>query len=543
MKCSPSPRQASASLAAAAVLTMVSGLLSGCSSATEDVKPNPIEKPKPIAAAPAPPPKPKIDWDAKLEACEAKLADGDLPAAQAALAEVSASDELTDEQKERLAAAQSKLQAAKDKAESARRDQAIAQAAALIQDGDLEDAASKLSDVLTSSPTAPQKEQADKLNEKIEETRRIRRELRSAMQLLHSEKRSDVRAARSRLWQDSEVALPLLLEALQGDNPVLVGNALEVLRVFNQPERTIPAMLAVLSNPKQSACWPAAIREIEKLQSPGLGDKLLSLALAAKSPEQQVAVLTALASVEDPPRQTFLELLPLLQTDGPTLRPALWAAQRACDLHQQTDFASQRGFGGQLTSQQQQWLRELPERLRAIVAADTGQDGELGETAQAAMALGVTSRRLEAKPLPAKITRALPETPESSPELVIDGVWDTVDPEKMWRYPSGQRTMLAFDLGQERTVTGIRIWNLNQPGAAHRGWKDIEIFVSESPSLLRPVAKAVALPAPGREQAGDYSVTLSVPFVRGRYVKLEPRSVWREDGGGSGLTEIQILGY
>jgi hypothetical protein len=99
-----------------------------------------------------------------------------------------------------------------------------------------------------------------------------------------------------------------------------------------------------------------------------------------------------------------------------------------------------------------------------------------------------------------------------------------------------------LDLGREYTVTGIRLWNHNQPGAAHRGWKEVDVFVDPRPALLAPVAQGVLPVAPPTADASDYHTTLQVPFVRGRYVKLQPRSYWRADAI-SGLAEVQVLGY
>ena len=122
--------------------------------------------------------------------------------------------------------------------------------------------------------------------------------------------------------------MPLLLEALASDNPVLVENALETLRMFNQPERTVPALVGVLARPGQPACWAAAIRELHKSQYPGAGGLLLKQALSAEAPEQRAAALEALAGVPDPPPSTLVALLPLIYADGPELAAALTAEGR-----------------------------------------------------------------------------------------------------------------------------------------------------------------------------------------------------------------------
>jgi hypothetical protein len=114
----------------------------------------------------------------------------------------------------------------------------------------------------------------------------------------------------------------------------------------------------------------------------------------------------------------------------------------------------------------------------------------------------------------------------------------------MWRHALDRPGAVVFDLGAERTVTAVRIWNYNAPNAAYRGWKEIEIYVSSSPSLLDPVAEGIVAMAPGAaaEELPDYSVTIPVPFARGRYVKLQAKSQWRPETV-SGLTEVQFFGF
>ena len=121
---------------------------------------------------------------------------------------------------------------------------------------------------------------------------------------------------------------PLLVEAAQGDNPVLAANAMDMLRTLNQPARTMPILLGVLAA-DHSANWPAAVKELARLNHPGAGEPLLQLALKAKSPEQQTAALLALTSVVDPPPSTLLALLPKIYTDDATLDAALTLANEA----------------------------------------------------------------------------------------------------------------------------------------------------------------------------------------------------------------------
>jgi hypothetical protein len=89
---------------------------------------------------------------------------------------------------------------------------------------------------------------------------------------------------------------------------------------------------------------------------------------------------------------------------------------------------------------------------------------------------------------------------------------------------------------------GVRIWNLNEASGAQRGWKDVEIFVSDSPTEADSIAKGIVPPAPGAADTPDYSTLVPVPFARGRYVRLQAKKLWTTDTH-TGLSEIQVLGF
>ena len=98
-----------------------------------------------------------------------------------------------------------------------------------------------------------------------------------------------------------------------------------------------------------------------------------------------------------------------------------------------------------------------------------------------------------------------------------------------------------FDLGESKIVTGVRLWNLNEPGAPPRGWKEVTIFVGDTPSESAAAANGLVPTAPGAASPIDYSTRVAVPFVKGRYVRLQAKSLWPADAP-SGLTEVQIIG-
>ncbi len=520
--------------------------------------------PEPPEPSPSAPP---VDWTARLDEADQHLQENEFDAARGLLQSIAeAGDELDEAQQQRLTELQDTLAEQLRIRNEQRREKLLSEAQQHLKDGNLESATRNLDDVLASVPTMQQRERAGELLQRIEATRRTRRELMTQMRMLEGNDRANVRAARSRLLADADVALPLLLDALESDNPTLVANALEVLRVFNDADRVVPAMVGVLENAEQSQTWPVAIREIQRLNYPGAGPRLLELAremqpralaratargiLGGVAPSalhhlgevpcQQMAVLDALAVCNDPPQTTLIELLPLVYHDGPWLAAALRAINRAVLEHNQTDLAALRNLPDDIDLDTAEHLAALPQRLEAIVASAGAGPSPARD---AAMMLAIVTRQMAAPTLPVEgVSRHSYSSEEAPATAAADGQWNVIEVKHMWQYPAGKRPLIVLDLGEVRTVAAVRIWNFNLPGQTHRGWKDVDIFVSETPSLLTPVAHGLVPPAPGRVDVGDYSTTLPVPFVRGRYVKIEPRSVWRDDGY-AGVTEIEVLGF
>jgi len=375
--------------------------------------------------------------------------------------------------------------------------------------------------------------------ETVEPDTAVDPQLSRAVQMLASTNRDDVVAAQNLLFEKSESALPLLREATESSDPNVVMGALETLRRLDWSERTLPMMVDVLANPGQSACWPAAIREIGLAGGPGAGGPLLQLALATESHEQRTAALDALARVPNPPRETVASLLPLLFDDGPTLEMAIIAVARAVTLHGQHDLLSSRGLGTELPPELMKQLTELPARLSTVMAR-----GNDDRAASAAKRLAIITRQISADPLPdVKILAFTGETEDSPAAALLDGVWNTTDSKLMWRHSADQPGSIVLDLGRERTVVGVRIWNFNEPGGSHRGWKDVSVCIGSTPAeLATPIATGVIPQAPGKADSPDFGTTLPVEFARGRYLRLEAQSVWRKDSY-AGLTEVQVLGY
>lgn len=422
-----------------------------------------------------------------------------------------------------------------------RRAERLVEATELSKSGKLDEATRALEDVLSMTPTAAQRDTVRKLKDGIETHRAARRRLGSWMKMLGSKTRSEVRAAQNQLRRDPDTAIPLLIEAVRNsEKPVLVKNTLEMLRRLRRPEIAIPELVGVLERTGQQANWPDAVRELSQLRDPGAGPLLLKLLNNAKPPEQRAAALAALSKIPDPPPETLLVLLPVLHTDGAALEPALHAAHTAMTRHGQQDLVALRGLPGDVGSESRQLLARLPERLKQL-AALTGE--QQAAVAMAARGLAVVIGAIEPAPLKnVKVVSAVAEAEEGPAAAVLDGKWTSTEPATMWRHPLSKPGAIILDLGSERTVSAVRVWNFNQQGGAHRGWKQVDVFVSNSRSDLTPEISGVVPPAPGADDTPDFSTVFPVAQVRGRYVILKARSLWQNDAY-SGLSEIQVIGY
>ncbi len=481
-------------------------------------------------------------WAERLAAVNAQLENDELDEAQAAIGQLkqvyAAPQQPTDEQQQQLTQVERRL----SELQTAKTDQAraekLAEAEQLMNRGKFVEATQSINEVLARGATDDQRKKAGILEAEIERRRRARRDLLTWMQLLESPERRDVDSARLHLFRDVDTALSLLTEATeQVEKPVLARNALSLLRQINRPQVTVPTILAVLGRSDQQENWPDAVSELGKFTVPGAGEPLLKLALGAEQPAQRSAALVALGQVVDPPPQTLVELLPLIETDGPELTAALGAARHAVTVHGQQDLLARRGLDGPLTDEQEAQLAALPERLQAII--DSGP----AEAAQAAKILACTTQQIDPQPLEGvKVARAHSEEEDGPATAVLDGVWNSTELPTMWRHPIAQQSMIELDLGDSRTVTGVRIWNFNEPSYTYRGWKDVDVYVGDSPARMQLVSRGIVPQAPGAADTPDYSTLVPVDFANGRYVRLVGKTMWQPNTY-TGLAEVQVLGF
>ena len=352
----------------------------------------------------------------------------------------------------------------------------------------------------------------------------------------------EVQTARHVLWQASEFARPLLLQATQQADPAQVAAALDLLRKRNEPQVATQAALQILRRKDQEDCWPAALELLRMNPQPGTGEPLLALALSPTTTTQRATALEGLAASIDPPENVVKVLLPWLFQDGPELVPALKAATTAASVHHQQEVWTGRSLVD-LTEEEQQQLLRLPARLHQLIGEKVIEPKTPVE--QAAWHFSAVLGLRESPVLnPVRVLSCSGQLPPHPVTAVLDGIWhhSTKEVGTLWRDSSTNRPWVVFDLGQPRTITGVRIWNYNHPSLQRYGWRETDIFVSNTPSPPFPIATGFIPQGPGPEDPPDFSTIITFPPVTGRYVKLAARSLWSGENQ-SGLAEVQLLGF
>ena len=248
----------------------------GCSDAT---KSNPADDPKKAVTTPVEDPaekKPEVEAPVKVDPVkvaveqlpqvQSHLEQGELDQVEKLLAQIKPlRDKFDAEQKAQFDKLEETLED-KRRAESAdRRAKNLVAGEEFLTQGKLEEATAALDKVLTEFPTEEQKEKVATLTASIEERRKLRRDLTVAMRMLTSTKSSDLRDARRRLVEAGDSAFGIVVEAVHSDNATLSANALEALKAFNEPQRTLPVLLGVLAKPERKELWPLAVRELQTL--------------------------------------------------------------------------------------------------------------------------------------------------------------------------------------------------------------------------------------------------------------------------------------
>ncbi len=482
-------------------------------------------------------------WRERFVLAESALADSRLEEAHAALASLDeldlTADPPTAEQERQRQDLALKVAAARREALDKKREEWLTAAGQALDGGRYLDALRLAADVVNSDPLPQQQERAAAVRVEVRRRQQVRKAWQPQIELLASTSRRDLETIQAELKKEPDVALPLLAElSRRTDQPAMATGALETLRLLDRPKQALPLLIDVLSRDSQRELWEVAKRQIVELKHPGAGKSLLELALVEAPVERRLAALDALSQVIDPPPETLVALLPLLQGDGPLLRRALQAAAHAASVHGQHDLTIYRALG-EVSPAQDEQLAKLPARLAALSAAAEGPGQDV---ALAAQALTVTLRLVMPQPLTTVKVLASADAPDAPAAALIDGIWDSADLKTMWRHPAEQPGVITLDLGQERTIVYVKVWNINEPGGSGRGWKEAEISIGKTDAELTSVARGIVPPAPGAAGMPDYGTLISVPCVRGRYIRLQAASLW-QPGGHSGLAEVQVLGF
>ena len=423
--------------------------------------------------------------------------------------------------------------------EQARERQAkLAQAQQQIVAGRLDDAQQSLRDVLTRGPTDEQRAAAQSLTTELERIRQARRQLKSWLAMLSSPEQREVETAQSQLLQDPNTAAGMLLEALRGTlDESQAQTYLTTLRQLDRPEVVVPPLLELLDDSSRKSLWPLITGQLSDLAGDAAGPVLLKLAVQATEERQQLAALEALAVAATPPHEAIFVLIPRLGAASPEVQlRMLRVVARAASVHDLHDWETQRNWPSSLTPDTIAVLQGFPKWLDE--RAKSPPDSALAtEATRLRVMLG---RELGQPVSGVKVARAEAETPESPAAALVDGVWNSVDAKTMWRHPLDRRGAVLLDLGSSRQVTAVRIWNWNELNGGQRGWKEVEVFVSDNPAELEPVAIRTLWPAPGVAEAADFSCLVPLPAPTGRYVRLQAKSTWTNDSH-SGLAEVQVL--
>lgn len=169
----------------------------------------------------------------------------------------------------------------------------------------------------------------------------------------------------------------------------------------------------------------------------------------------------------------------------------------------------------------------------------------------ASLALAVTGRISAQSIIPSAVEASSFYAADQAPENLINGSGlsagtddslrtHTVHPSgwQMWHSNGGPvtSTWLVFDLGTQHTVTGIRVWNMNQTNLTGRGIRQVRILTSSSAEGTFTDEVGIYEFARGTGLANMPSelIAFDAPIADVRRVRLEAISVW------SGLTNEYV---
>ena len=479
--------------------------------------------------------------DERVAAVQREIDSGNLETASERLAALreSLGESPPDDQLAKLRPIEKALNDRREALRREERTQLLQAAKTAFNNGNWDESLKQIDAVAALAPGEAERETMNELRSSIDKSMKAQLKLASWIKMLGSSTSGEVKTAQTQLLEEPEAALPLVRQAIKPNDPVTTKNALEFLRKLRKPEIALPIMISVLEDPAQQASWEIAAKEIVRQDHPGAGTHLLALALTSSLPDQRLAATNALASIVDPPETTALSLLPILFRDGAELAATILACTHSVLVHHQHDLLEWRALSESISDSQSQQLNQLSERLKTLQALPADQQ----VTIDAARQLAIALRMITPESVSGVLILDATQTDSSvKPAALLDGVWNSIDPTTMWWTPVSQNGFVVLDLGSSKTVTGIRIWNLNESGAGYRGWKDVEIYVSDTQTALRPVSQGNLLPAPGVAEPLDYSQVIPVNFAKGRYVKLACKE-YLAQSSHAGLTEIQILGY
>ncbi|HEY1066359.1 MAG TPA: discoidin domain-containing protein, partial [Pirellulales bacterium] len=292
------------------------------------------------------------------------------------------------------------------------------------------------------------------------------------------------RQAEETLWSNPRLAARSLAERLTGepDGP-RAARGLDLLRRLREPKAIRQVLQARVAPPSETASSVALAALAAESPAVGAGPVLLQIATVDSSEYRPLGAWSLLAVVPDPPTETFAAVAPELLRDREPLAAQLRAAANAARINRQTDLIGRRNLSA-LTPAQESAISALPARLAELAARKAETPAEKAIVA-AASELSATLGLTESAPLLNLKIMAASVGKEAGPvESLIDGEWGSNEAEKNWRPRSDEANFVVIDLGAERQVDGVRLWNYNVKGQGYEAWKVAEIYVGDDPSTL-----------------------------------------------------------
>lgn len=337
----------------------------------------------------------------------------------------------------------------------------------------------------------------------------------------------------NRLWQEPSLGIQALAAAWQESPRQQAKFLAQAVHLAQRPEEQ-----RILAQQLQRT-QPIPAGELPPVSLGPVSRDFLEVALnSAEQAERRVA-LHWLATIEDPPEETFFALLPMCRGDSPLLAETCLAMDHAAWVHHQRELLAVRN--PEMSAEQRAELKTFRTKLLAwATSAELAQQNPAVSSAVKRLAITVGS--LQPQPLAnISVFAVSGEDPNHPAEAVLDGKWpDKDEPTTQWYSPIDRPTWIVLDLGSEQPVCGVRIWNYCHNHDWGRGFQDVYVTVSENPSDFQKHARGFVPKGTYENTRQDFSTRIDFPLRTGRFVILRCGRSWHQ-AHRAGLAEVQVL--